>query len=217
LRKFTERAVKFCVTGPHCLTKRINNQFYPNDEAFATDLARIMNLELKALVKAGASMIQIDEPYYSGFPEDLAWGVNVINTLVEGVDARISLHICYGNRYGKPSWEGSYRYLFPAILSAKVHQLTLEFARRGGEDLDLFKEFQAPFDLGLGVIDVKTEDVESPELVANHIRKALEVMPAERINVLTDCGCFHLPHDVAFAKMKAMVDGARIVRKELGK
>ena len=156
LRTFTDRAVKFCVTGPHCLTKRIRNQFYPVEEAFATDIARVMNMELKALVKAGAQFIQIDEPYYSGFPEDLAWGVNVINTLVEGVDARIAVHICYGNRYGKPSWEGSYRYLFPTILKAKVQQLTLEFARRGGEDLDLFKEFNAPFELGLGVIDVKT-------------------------------------------------------------
>lgn len=216
LRTFTDRAVKFCVTGPHCLTKRINNQFYPTEEALATDIARLMNLELKALVKAGATLIQIDEPYYSGFPEDLAWGVNVINTLVEGVDAKISVHICYGNRYGKPSWEGSYRYLFPAILDAKVHQLTLEFARRGGEDLELFKEFNAPFELGLGVIDVKSEDVESPEVVADHIRKALEFLPPERISVLTDCGCYHLPRDVAFAKMKAMVDGARIVRKELG-
>jgi 5-methyltetrahydropteroyltriglutamate--homocysteine methyltransferase len=216
LRSFTERDVKFCITGPHCLTKRVNNQFYPSDEAFAMDIARLMNLELKALVKAGATHIQIDEPYYSGFPEDLTWGVNVINALVDGVNARISLHICYGNRYGKPSWEGSYRYLFPTILQAKVHQLTLEFARRGGEDLDLFKEFNAPFDLGLGVIDVKTEDVEAPELVASHIRKALEVLPAERIHVLTDCGCFHLPRDVAFAKVKAMVDGARIVRRELG-
>lgn len=216
LRNFTDRATKYCITGPHCLTKRINNQFYPTEEALAMDLARIMNLELKALAKAGVQIIQIDEPYYSGFPEDLEWGVNVINTLVQGVGARIGLHICYGNRYGKPSWEGSYRYLFPTILKAKIDQLTLEFARRGGEDLELFKEFDAPFDLGLGVIDVKSEDVESPELVANHIRKALEFVPAERIKVLTDCGCFHLPRDVAFAKMKAMVDGAKIVRKELG-
>jgi 5-methyltetrahydropteroyltriglutamate--homocysteine methyltransferase len=217
LHTYTDHAAKFCVTGPHCLTKRIRNQFYPTEESFATDIARVMNLELKALAKAGATLIQIDEPYYSGFPEDLAWGVNVINTLVEGVDARISVHICYGNRYGKPSWEGSYRYLFPTILKAKVHQLTLEFARRGGEDLDLFKEFQAPFDLGLGVIDVKNTDIETPDMVAEHIRKALEVLPAERIQILTDCGCFHLPRDVTFAKMKAMVEGTRIVRKELGK
>jgi len=217
LQTFTERAAKFCITGPHCLTKRIRNQFYPSEEALATDIAKVMNLELKALVKAGARLIQIDEPYFSGFPEDLSWAVKVLNTLVDGVDARISVHICYGNRYGKPSWEGSYRYLFPAILDAKVHQLTLEFARRGGEDLDLFKEFPSSFELGLGVIDVKIHDIETPEMVASHIRKALEVMPAEKIFVLTDCGCFHLPRDVAFAKMQAMVEGTKIVRKELGK
>lgn len=217
LRAFTDHATKFCITGPHCLTKRIGNKFYPTEEALATDLANVMNLELKALVKAGAEMIQIDEPYFSGFPEDLEWGVRVINTLVEGVNAKIAVHICYGNRYGKPSWEGSYRYLFPAILQANVHQLTLEFARRGGEDLELFKEFNAPFELGVGVIDVKNPDVETPEMVAEHIRKAIQHVPVERIHILTDCGCFHLPRDVAFNKMKAMVEGARIVRKELGK
>ena len=85
----------------------------------ATDIARVMNLELKEFVKAGAKFVQIDEPYYSGFPEDISWGVEVVNTLVDGVDARIALHICYGNRYGKPSWEGTYRYLFPRIRSMR--------------------------------------------------------------------------------------------------
>jgi 5-methyltetrahydropteroyltriglutamate--homocysteine methyltransferase len=217
LQAFTKRETKICITGPHCLTKRIRNQFYPTEEGLATDIAKVMNLELKALAKAGARFIQIDEPYYSGFPEDLSWGVKVINTLVEGVDAKIAVHICYGNRYGKPSWEGTYRYLFPTILEAKVQQLTLEFARRGGEDLDLFKEFDSPFELGVGVIDVKTHDVETPEMVAERIRKALDVLPAERIYILPDCGLFHLPRDVAFGKMKAMVQGACIVRKELGK
>ena len=217
LRTFTERATKFNITGPHCLTKRIRNKFYPSEEALATDIARIFNMELKALAKAGADLIQIDEPYYSGFPEDLPWAVRVLNIMVEGVDAKIAVHICYGNRYGKPSWEGSYRYLFPTILEAKVQQLTLEFARRGGEDLDLFKEFPSSFELGVGVVDVKTHDIETPDMVAEHLRRALAVLPPERIYVLTDCGCFHLPRDVAFAKLKAMVEGTRIVRKELGK
>jgi 5-methyltetrahydropteroyltriglutamate--homocysteine methyltransferase len=211
----TERETKFCITGPHSLSKRIRNEFYPSEEAFAMDLALVMNLELKELVKAGAKLIQIDEPYYSGFPDDLSWGVKVLNAMVEGVEAKIALHICYGNRYGKPSWEGSYRYLFPRILDAKVHQLTLEFARRGGEDLDLFKEFAAPFDLGVGVIDVKTNAVETPVMVAERIRKALEVLPADRIFILPDCGCLHLPRDVAFAKLSAMVEGTRLVRTEL--
>lgn len=217
LRKFTEREAKFCVTGPHSLTKRIRNEFYPTEEALAMDIARVMNLELKELVKADAKIIQIDEPYFSGFPDDISWGVNALNAMVEGVEATIAVHICYGNRYGKPSWEGSYRYLFPKILDAKIHQLTLEFARRGGEDLDVFKQLPAPFQLGVGVIDVKTQAVETPDVVAERIRKALEVVPAERTFILPDCGCFHLPRGVAFAKLCAMVEGTKIVRKELGK
>jgi 5-methyltetrahydropteroyltriglutamate--homocysteine methyltransferase len=216
LRAFTDRETKYCITGPHSLTKRIRNEYYPSEEALATDLARVMNLELKELVKAGARRIQIDEPYYSGFPEDLTWGVKVLNTLVEGVEAKLALHICYGNRYGKPSWEGSYRYLFPRILDARVQQLTLEFARRGGEDLDLFREFDAPFELGVGVIDVKSHEVETPNMVAERIRRALEIVPAERMFLLPDCGLVHLPRDVAFAKLRAMVEGTRLVRKELG-
>ncbi len=215
LRANTDRETKFCVTGPHSLSKRIRNEHYPSEEEFAMDLARVMNLELKALAKAGARFIQIDEPYYSGFPEDLAWGVRALNALVEGVDAKIAVHICYGNRYGKPSWEGSYRYLFPGILAAKVHQLTLEFARRGGEDLELFRDLPPQFELGVGVIDVKTQAIETPDLVAERIRKALEVMPAERLFVLPDCGCLHLPREIAFGKLSAMVEGARMVRKEL--
>jgi len=215
LRKFTEREAKFCVTGPHSLTKRIRNQFYPSEEALAMDIARVMNLELKELVKAGAKIIQIDEPYFSGFPDDISWGVNALNAMVESVNATIAVHICYGNRYGKPSWEGSYRYLFPTIMEANVQQLTLEFARRGGEDLDLFKEFNTNFELGVGVIDVKTDDIETPDMVAERIRKALNVLPPERIFILPDCGLFHLSHDVAFAKLKAMVEGTRIVRREL--
>src|SRR5208282_1395296 len=190
---------------------------YPTEEALATDIARVMNMELKELVKAGAKLIQIDEPYYSGFPEDITWGVKVLNMLVEGVHAKIALHICYGNRYGKPSWEGSYRYLFPAILSANVQQLSLEFARRGGEDLDLFREFSPPFELGAGVIDVKDHAVETPDIVAERIRKTMQFVPPEKIIVLPDCGLFHLPRDIAFAKLRAMVEGARTVRKELGR
>ena len=171
LRRFTDRRIKVSVTGPHSLVKRIRNEYYGSEEAFALDVARVMNLELKELAKAGATDLQIDEPYYSGFPEDLRWGITAINTLVEGVEARISLHICYGNRYGKPSWEGSYRYLFPAILDTRVHQLTLEFGRRGEDDVQLFKEFDPPFALGLGVIDVKSHDVESPAIVRSEERR----------------------------------------------
>ncbi len=213
----TDREAKFCITGPHSLSKRIHNKFYPTEAAFASDIASVLNLELKELVKAGARYIQIDEPYLSGFPDDLSWSVDVWNTLVDGVQAKIGVHICYGNRYGKPSWEGSYRYLLPKIFDAKVHQLTLEFARRGEEDLELLRELVPHFEVGVGIIDVKTHAVETADVVAERIRKSLKFAPAERLFVLPDCGCFHLPRQVAFAKLCAMVEGTRVVRKELGK
>jgi 5-methyltetrahydropteroyltriglutamate--homocysteine methyltransferase len=217
LKRFTTRVGKVSVSGPHTLVKRIRNQFYPSEEAFALDLARVMNSELREMVRAGATHLQIDEPYYSGFPEDLPWALKAVNTLVESVNAHITLHVCYGNRYGKPSFEGSYRYLFPRILEAKVHAVSLEFARRGEDDLRLFKEFDAPFALGLGVIDVKTHDVESPGLVADRIRRALDILPAEKLVINPDCGCVHLPRDVAFDKLSAMAEGTRQVREELAR
>ncbi len=217
LRRFTDRVGKVSISGPHTLVKRIRNQFYPSEEAFALDLARVMNSELREMVRAGATHLQIDEPYYSGFPEDLPWALKAVNTLVDSVDAQITLHVCYGNRYGKPSFEGSYRYLFPRILEARVHTVSLEFARRGEDDLRLFKEFDAPFKLGLGVIDVKTHDVESPGLVADRIRRALDILPAEKLVINPDCGCVHLPRDVAFDKLSAMSEGTRQVREELGR
>ena len=216
LNRFTDRRGKVSVSGPHTLVKRIQNKHYPSEEEFALDLGRVLNFELKELARAGAAELQIDEPYYSGFPEDLPWAIRAINAMVEGVTANVTLHICYGNRYGKPSFEGSYRYLFPGILEAKVQAVSLEFARRGDEDLQLFKEFNAPFTLGLGVIDVKIQEIESPALVADRIRRALEVVPAERLVVNPDCGCVRLPRDVAFNKLCAMVEGTRAVRKELG-
>ena len=93
------------------------------------------------------------------------------------------------------------------MLEANVQAVSLEFARRGEEDLQLFKEFNVPFKLGLGVIDVKTQDVEPPALIADRIRRALDVVPAEQLVINPDCGCVRLPRDVAFNKLSAMVEG----------
>jgi 5-methyltetrahydropteroyltriglutamate--homocysteine methyltransferase len=215
LKRFTDRHAKVAISGPHALVKRIRNEHYPSEEAFALDLARVMNSELREMVRAGATHVQIDEPYYSGFAEDLPWALKAVNALVDGVNANITLHICYGNRYGKPSFEGTYRYLFPQILEAKVHTISLEFARRGEDDLQLFKEFKVPFALGMGVIDVKTHDVESPGIVADRIRRALDVLAVDKLVINPDCGCVHLPRDIAFKKLSAMAEGARLVREEL--
>jgi 5-methyltetrahydropteroyltriglutamate--homocysteine methyltransferase len=215
-RGLTDRELKFTVTGPHSLVKRIQDEYYHDERDFALHLAALMNDELKRLVEAGATFIQIDEPYWGGFPEDLGWGVEALNRLVDGVEAHIGLHVCYGNRYGKPSWEGSYRFLFPHILDAHVHQLLLEFARKGLDDLALFKEFPNQFELGMGVIDVKDDRVELPSEVAGRIRRGLEYVPAERLWVNPDCGLNQLPPRIAQQKLQALAAGAQVVRDELG-
>jgi 5-methyltetrahydropteroyltriglutamate--homocysteine methyltransferase len=214
-RGLTDRQVKFTVTGPHTLVKRIRDEYYHDERSFALDLARVMNAELKRLAAAGATFIQIDEPSLSGYPEDLTWGVDVLNALVDGVSAKIGLHVCFGNRYGRPSWEGSYRFLFPSILAARIDQLLLEFARKGTEDLVLFREFPNRFELGMGVIDVKDDRVETPEEVAARIRRGLEVVPPDRLWLNPDCGLRHLSPDVAFQKLRALARGAALVRAEI--
>jgi 5-methyltetrahydropteroyltriglutamate--homocysteine methyltransferase len=217
LGRFTTHMSKISVSGPHTLVKRIQNKHYQTEEALALDLGRMLNLELKELVRAGATRLQIDEPYFSGFPEDLPWALKAINEMVAGVNAHVTLHICYGNRYGKPSFEGSYQFLFPAILDAKVQAVSMEFARRGEDDLKLFKEFNVPFQVAIGVIDVKTNEVESPAFVADRIRRGLEVIAPERLIITPDCGLVRLPREVAFSKLSAMAEGTRAIRKELGR
>jgi 5-methyltetrahydropteroyltriglutamate--homocysteine methyltransferase len=142
--------------------------------------------------------------------------VEAVNIVTDGVPVTWALHVCYGNRYARPSWEGHYDFLFPAVLRARVDQLVLEFARKGLDDLHLIKDYGWPGQLGLGVIDVKSPTVETPELVAARIRRALEYIEPARLMINPDCGLRHLEPEVARRKLRAMVSGAAVVRTELG-
>jgi 5-methyltetrahydropteroyltriglutamate--homocysteine methyltransferase len=141
--------------------------------------------------------------------------VDAVNIVTEGVPATWALHVCYGNRYARPSWEGHYDFLFPAVKAARVDQVVLEFARKGLDDLRLIRQHEWDRWLGLGVIDVKTPEVEPAELVASRIRRALEYVPADRLMINPDCGLRHLAPEVARRKLRAMVAGAAAVRAEL--
>ena len=216
-RQLTRKPIKFSFTGPFSLSRRIRDDAYSEPGDLVRALARRLNAEARELAKAGAELLQIDEPFLAGYPDQVELAIEAVNIVTDGVPATWALHVCYGNRYARPSWEGHYDFLFPAVKAARVDQVVLEFARKGLDDLRLIRQYDWDRWLGLGVIDVKNTDIETPDMVAEHIRKALNVLPAERIQILTDCGCFHLPRDVTFAKMKAMVEGTKIVRKELGK
>ena len=220
-RALTDRPVKFSFTGPFSLSRRIRDTgspepAYRDPAGLVRDLARRLNGEARALAAAGARLLQIDEPFLAGYPEQAELAVEAVNIVTDGVPVTWALHVCYGNRYARPSWEGHYDFLFPAVLEARVDQLVLEFARKGLEDLRLIKEYAWPSALGLGVIDVKSPAVETQDLVAARVRRALQYMPADRLMVNPDCGLRHLAPAVARRKLRAMVAGAAIVRAELG-
>jgi 5-methyltetrahydropteroyltriglutamate--homocysteine methyltransferase len=213
-REQTQRPIKFSFTGPFSLSRRIRNHAYADPGDLVRALAGWLNAEARALAAAGAGLLQIDEPFLAGYPEAAELAIEAVNIVTGGVDATWALHVCYGNRYARPLWEGHYDFLFPAVLAARIDQLVLEFARKGPGDLRLFQQYTWDRQVGLGVIDVKTTDVESPDLIASRIRRALEVVPAERLVINPDCGLRHLPADVARAKLRAMVAGAALVRRE---
>jgi 5-methyltetrahydropteroyltriglutamate--homocysteine methyltransferase len=205
-RQLTQRPVKFSFTGPFSLSRTAD---------LVRALARRLNAEARELADAGAGFLQIDEPFLAGYPEQVELAVEAVNIVVEGVAATWALHVCYGNRYARPSWEGHYDFLFPAVQAARVDQIVLEFARKGLDDLRLIGQHGWDRWLGFGVIDVKTPEVETAELVASRIRRALAYVPADRLMINPDCGLRHLAPEVAISKLRAMVAGAAMVRTEL--
>lgn len=215
-RTQTDRPIKFSFTGPFSLSKRLRDKCYGDQGELTLALAAVLNAEAKELAQAGAALLQIDEPFLAGYPDAVDLAVDAVNTVVADVDADWTLHVCYGNRYARPSWEGHYAFLFPAVQRANVDRLALEFARKGYDDLDLLRQHGWERGLGLGVIDVKTEEIETPEVVSARIRRALEVVPPDRLVVNPDCGLRHLPAPVTRAKLRSMVAGVAEVKRELG-
>jgi 5-methyltetrahydropteroyltriglutamate--homocysteine methyltransferase len=209
--------VKFSFTGPFSLARRVRNEAYPSLDDLVVAFARILNREARALAAAGASVLQIDEPFLAGYPEEVGLAVKAINIVFDGVSGpQRALHVCYGNRYARPVWEGHYEFLFPTILDAQVDQLVLEFARKGYDDLGLFKKYPTEsLTLGLGVIDVKNPVPEPTELIVSRVHQALHVLPPDRLIINPDCGLRHVPADMARAKLRAMSEGAALVRAEV--
>ena len=214
-RQLTDKPVKFSFTGPFSLSRRIRDEAYEEPGDLVRALARRLNAEARELAAAGADLLQIDEPFLAGYPEQVDLAVEAVNLVTEDVPVTWALHVCYGNRYARPSWEGHYDFLFPSVKAARVDQIVLEFARKGLDDLRLIRQHGWDKWLGLGVIDVKSSEVEPAELVASRIRRALDYVPAERLMINPDCGLRHLAPEVARQKLRAMVAGAALVRAEL--
>jgi 5-methyltetrahydropteroyltriglutamate--homocysteine methyltransferase len=211
----THKPIKFSFTGPFSLASRIRNEAGVDQNTLTLAIAHRLNDAAHALAEKGAQLLQIDEPFLAGCPEEVENTVAAINVVTAGVDVNWALHVCYGNRYARPLWEGHYDFLFPAVLDANVDQLVLEFARKGYADLPVIEKFGWDRKIGLGVIDVKSRQVETADTVARRIRAALDLVPAEQLVINPDCGLRNLSSTVARAKLTAMVEGTQQARRTL--
>jgi 5-methyltetrahydropteroyltriglutamate--homocysteine methyltransferase len=212
----TDRPIKVPVPGPFTLAGCIDGGgVYPDRAAVTNALVPIINAELKALVFAGVDFLQLDEPSFACHPQAPDAFLDVIERTVEGVDAYISMHMCFGNYRARAVAHRSYRPLFPHLGRAKVNQLALEFASREMAEIELLGELPDTMDVAVGLVDVKNTWVEPPELVAQRLRTVLKYVDAERVSVTPDCGFSQTARRVAVAKAAALVHGAALVRKEL--
>src|SRR5262245_22361812 len=213
LRANTDRTIKMTVPGPFTMSAQCQNDFYDDEERLALDYAAAVNAEIKDLFAAGADVVQIDEPWMQSRPEKARkYGIKALDRALAGVGGTTALHICFGYAAVVKDKPSGYSFL-PEFERSAVDQVSIEAAQ---PKLDLSVLQQLPSKtIILGVIDLSDLTVEAPETVAARIRKALPFAPADRIVVAPDCGLKYLPREVAFGKMRAMVEGAEIVRREI--
>jgi 5-methyltetrahydropteroyltriglutamate--homocysteine methyltransferase len=213
LRANTDRRVKMTVPGPFTMSQQAQNDFYDDLAEMALDYAAAVNAEIKDLFQAGADIVQLDEPYMQARPEKAReYGLAALNRALEGVKGETAVHICFGYAaiiHERPS---GYSFL-PELAGCPAHGISIETAQSGLDCSVL--ETLPDKKIILGVLDLSKHEVETPEQVAERIRRALPHCPAERIIVAPDCGLKYLPRDSAFGKIKAMAEGAAIVRGEL--
>lgn len=214
LRANTDRQIKITLPGPFTMAQQAVNEYYKDDEALALAYAEAVNEEVRDLFAAGADIVQIDEPWLQARHEQARkYGVKAINRALEGVKGTTALHICFG--YAALVKEKPDGYNFLAELEdSTVNQISIE-AAQPKLDLSVLRSLKSKTVL-VGVLDLKDPQVESAEVVASRIRAALEVLPPERLVATPDCGMKYMPRETAFGKLKALADGAAIVRKERG-
>jgi 5-methyltetrahydropteroyltriglutamate--homocysteine methyltransferase len=217
LRGRTTRPVKVTCPGPLTFAGFCElAPPYSDVWELAHDTARLINAELNACVAAGAEFVQIDDPSLGIIPGEGRGFVDLVNRVVEGVEVKTALHICFGTNRGRPrGFNRTYRPLFPDLLEARVDQFVFEFTNRQMADIDLWQEYQPRQELVVGVVDQKCYTIETPEFVADRIRTALKYVPAEKLWISSDCGFSATPYWIAMGKLRAMMDGVAIVRREL--
>ncbi len=213
LRANTGRRIKATVPGPFTMGRQAQDDFYRDEAAVAMDYAAAVNAEIKDLFAAGADIVQIDEPWMQQHPDKARrYGLKALDLALDGVTGTVAVHLCFGYAavvHDKPSG-----YSFLAELEgSKAQQISIE-AAQPKLDLDVLKRLPSKTII-LGVIDLADMRIETPQIVADRIRRACAVVPADRLVIAPDCGMKYLPRAVAFGKMQAMAEGAGLLRREL--
>jgi 5-methyltetrahydropteroyltriglutamate--homocysteine methyltransferase len=213
LRRHTRHPIKITLPGPFTMSRQAKNEYYRDEEELVIDYAAAVNAELHDLKAAGADVVQLDEPWLQARPEEARrLAIAAINRALDGISGPTALHLCFGYAYVARNKPNRYSFLSELTATAAT-QISIEAAQPGLElaDLDGLGDKTVVF----GVISMGDPEPETPETVAARIRAALRHVPAERLIPAPDCGMKYLSRDIAFAKLKSLADGARIVRREL--
>ena len=222
-RAHTSRKLKFTIPGPMTIVDTLADEHYRDRRRLAFEFARIINEEARELAALGLDVLQLDEPAFNVYLEDVrAWGIEALHRAIDGLPCTTAVHICYGygitaNVEWKQTLGGEWRQYeatFPLLAASRIGQVSLECAS-SRVPLSLLGLLQGK-DVLVGVIDVATDRVETPEEVAATIREAMAFVPPERLYPCTNCGMVPLARSVARGKLRALTAGAALVRKELG-
>ena len=213
LRKHTAKRIKITLPGPFTMTQQAQDDHYRDEEALAMAFAAAVNEEVKDLKAAGADVIQLDEPWLQARADRAArYGVKAINRALQGIAGTTVVHLCFGYAAAVKEKPTGYSFL-PQLADSAASQISIE-AAQPRLDLAVLKDLGSK-SVMVGVIDLGTSAVETPEEVARRIRAALKHVPAERLVLAPDCGMKYLSREVAFAKLQSLTEGAALVRREL--
>jgi len=202
--------VKQTVTGPHVITRFSVNErkdLYPDDQALCRAWARVLEQELREVIAAGCDYIQFDEPMWTESPDQSEWAADILNELIDslGPGIRVALHVCGGNPRRKRIYFTKYTDLAPAFGKMKIDEVSLEHCTLGYDLMDLWRVWDFRGDLSLGVIDQRSDEIETTDIIRERVAPALAHFPRERLILTSECGFGHVPLDITHAKLKALV------------
>lgn len=207
VKGLTHTPLKFTITSPYMLAKTLLNKHYIDRRALTLAIADVLRAQIANI---DAAVLQVDEANLPGSPQDGVWAAEAINIVLNGAPAgtQRAVHLCFGNYGGQTIQKGLFRDLLPFFNALDADHLVLEFARRGYDELDVFKDLKPGTALGIGVIDIKDNEAETPDEIARRIEHAVQVLGVDRVKwVHPDCGFWMLHRSVADRKMRALVQG----------